>query len=108
MPERTSFGIIRGEFVILSEFRQTSIFKSGNAERACSRTKIGLGFDDYDHENAPRSFDGCDVPVIGVHVPPVFPPVSSDARVDADACACQQRDVSRGEERCDSFYRCGG
>lgn len=46
--------------------------------------------------------------VIGVHVSPIFPPVSSDARVDADASACQKGDVSRGEERRDAFYGCGG
>ena len=49
-----------------------------------------------------------DVPVIGVHVSTVFPPVSPDTRVNADAGTCQQRDISRGEKRRDAFYRCSG
>jgi hypothetical protein len=35
-------------------------------------------------------FDENDAPVIGVHVSPIFPPVSPDAGVDADAGARQQ------------------
>lgn len=57
MPERTSFGIIRDEFVILLEFRQTATFKSGNAERATPVQRLALN-DDCDGKNGSRTSGG--------------------------------------------------